>query len=851
MAQDHQQIFFDGDDVLERVLFLHGHTDDSFFFAGTLYNSMEYMLECHLQKIGYDLVLFYNGVQRLYCYTQAMARKRDELFPELCSTTTQRNQMIEDELAAFTVGDEPDSDQDASEVELCLQIDDLEIASFADKVMRRTDVHTAIVFSDGWDLLENTEPAALRTLSYCFRSWYHLSAINRNIAILCFGALTSQHLSECLHHVTSWQFLQDKIISGNTFTKAVKYISIPQEDELLGRLRLEANYRRLPPPERENVITGVKRKLHDLGNSLKGLDDFLHTQPEAVDQLAACVEDDSEALAKLQNTRGWESVARAVERIARNVEVSGTHESAPPETGTVLRMCETLAFLPSGISCNMVLKGNPGTGKTTIARLLGRIFRQLKLLPSGHVVSVARDDLVGRYVGHTAANTRLKIEEAMGGILFIDEAYSLYRVGDRVNSNDFGVEAIDTLIEAMTRQVGAFAVVLAGYPDEMEFMLNANPGFRSRFGQNILTIEDYPPDLLQSIACDYLTQQYRNTGLAFDLALTRASATGNKPLDVFFKGWFAARNRKHFGNARDARNLVDLLVDNALSRGGTTILQEDFPQELRQFFKEADLDLDSVIASLDDIVGQEDVKIRLLNITRRLRLHNRQTSARSERQASPVAPGHYLFYGNPGTGKSTIADKFAQLLGALRITGRFKPTRVTGTVLLQAYQTRGVEGMRRIIEDARGGVLFIDEAHQLVTIPVALQLLLDPMIDLRNELCVILACYEHQMHNLFDVEPGLESRLSGIFHFADYTADELTQIFSKKVTAAGYTCAPGVLEAANAWFQSRLDTDAASHNGRYAEQLLDRAEQHLAERLHDLDDASTDELFQICEEDLV
>ena len=131
----------------------------------------------------------------------------------------------------------------------------------------------------------------------------------------------------------------------------------------------------------------------------------------------------------------------------------------------------------------------------------------------------------------------------------------------------------------------------------------------------------------------------------------------------------------------------------------------------------------------------------------------------------------------PGTGKSTIAVKFAQILGALRLTGRFEPTRVTGTMFVQALEREGVAGMRRIIDKARGGVLFIDEAHQLLSIPGALQLLLDPMIELRSELCVILACYDDQAEALFSAEPGPAQRLSAVFYFADYTAEELTQIF--------------------------------------------------------------------------
>ena len=857
MAQQYSDVFFDEDDTLQRVLFLYGHTEDSFFASGIMFNSMEYMLENHLKNIGYDLVLFYNGVQRLYCYTQAMAEKRDELFREQRDAESSRSRQVAQELASFLDDDDEAQEEGAAPqhtpeaAPLRLHIDDLQIATFADQVMRREDVRTAIVFSDGWDMLENTQPEALRTLSSRFRSWYHLGANNRNIVIVCFSTLTQTQLNESVRHVPSWSFLLDKVIQGNAFTPAVKYISIPQTDELEARLRMESAYRELPRDKREMALLGAQRKLHEVGNSLKGLDSFLRLQPDAIQELLASFENDDDAFETLRNTRGWEVVADTVERIARTIQATGMPERPPVQDGVVGRMREEAPFIPAGICCNMVLKGNPGTGKTTIAKLLGKIYRKLKLLPSGHVVETARDDLVGRYVGHTAANTRAKVEEAMGGILFVDEAYSLYRQGDG-RSNDFGIEAIDTLIEAMTRSVGSFAVVLAGYPEEMDHMLNANPGFRSRFGQNIVTIEDYQPDHLQAIAAGYLAKKYAHTHLRFDPVLLSPGVSGNKPLDVFFRGWFNARDRKHFGNARDCQNLVDVLVDHALTRGGETILQEDFPEQQRKFFKEADLSLEAVLASLDDIVGQQEVKDKLLSIVQRLRLRNRQLAARPDSVKAQVAPGHYLFCGNPGTGKSTIATKFAQVLGALRITGRFEPTRITGAMMLRAMEREGIEGMRNIIEGARGGVLFIDEAHQLIRVNMALQMLLDPMLELRHELCVILACYERDVEAMFEAEPGLRSRLNGTFHFAEYDVDDLESIFEIKVRNAGYTLGPGAREAAKKWFAYRLATDPESHNGRYAEQILSLAEENMARRL---DEASlqTEEgsaLFEITVADI-
>lgn len=162
---------------------------------------------------------------------------------------------------------------------------------------------------------------------------------------------------------------------------------------------------------------------------------------------------------------------------------------------TVSQYRAEAGLVSGGHVYHMVFKGNPGTGKTTVARLVAKLFQEMGILTKGHLIEVERADLVGEYIGHTAVKTRELIKKALGGILFIDEAYSLARGGEK----DFGKEAIDTLVKAMEDYKNQFVLILAGYQEEMEFFLKTNPGLPSRFPIQV-DFADYSVDQLMQIA---------------------------------------------------------------------------------------------------------------------------------------------------------------------------------------------------------------------------------------------------------------------------------------------------------------------------------------------------------------
>jgi stage V sporulation protein K len=204
---------------------------------------------------------------------------------------------------------------------------------------------------------------------------------------------------------------------------------------------------------------------------------------------------------------------------------------------------QTVKLATEPIVMHMIFKGNPGTGKTTVARILARLLREMGVLTKGHLIEVERADLVGEYIGHTAQKTRDHVKKALGGILFIDEAYSLARGGEK----DFGKEAIDTLVKAMEDHKNDFVLILAGYDYEMETFLRTNPGLPSRF-PIVLNFEDYSEHELMQIA-DLMLRK-REYKLSHEASSKLRSHLRTSATD----------GRRNFSNARMVRNVIERAV---------------------------------------------------------------------------------------------------------------------------------------------------------------------------------------------------------------------------------------------------------------------------------------------------
>lgn len=360
---------------------------------------------------------------------------------------------------------------------------------------------------------------------------------------------------------------------------------------------------------------------------------------------------------------------------------------------------------------HMIFTGNPGTGKTTVADFMGEIFHKMGLLEKGNVVCTNRSKLVGKWIGDTEQKTEAAIEAAKGGVLFIDEAYSLYTNDKDGDRRDYGNRVIETLLPKLSDSNFGTIVILAGYPAEMEQLMESNPGLKSRFPFTF-HFEDYSPKELLEIA---------------ELTIRREGYTltdeAREALSQLIKAESKKRDR-HFGNARFVNRIIQSEILPAmatrLNKSGIydspgdnrqaliTIERDDIPKHVDEkslvvtepFDETA---IDEALARLDRMIGLTQVKAAIHNFVTVARLLHR-----NGKNFFGEIPLKWSFAGNTGTGKSTVAQIMTDLLKAMNILDNGNFTEIKGEQLYNVPDYKVDEVLQEAMKRSQQGLLFID-----------------------------------------------------------------------------------------------------------------------------------------------
>jgi len=485
---------------------------------------------------------------------------------------------------------------------------------------------------------------------------------------------------------------------------------------------------------------------------------------------------------------------------------------------------------------HMLFMGNPGTGKSTIAKLSADLFCTMNIIRNRNIVTCRPNDFVSGWVGNTGNKTKALVESAYGGVLFIDEAYGFNDLGE------YGRQALNVLVQEMEDNRDKLIVIMAGYQKELEDLLELNKGLSSRIWKKVY-FRDYTIEELLEI--------FQN------LCDREGFTVSDNVMPLIEEIIVARKTSPFFGNAREVENIFSEIKE-AWSEDYYKTLNENpeadfiYPKELLSRHCERIMPPKDDL-KIEDMVGLDQIKEKLEEL-KSLVQYQKYIKARGVRNF-PGFSQHMVFTGNPGTGKTTVAKLLANDLYSVGILKTNKLIVAERIDLVDSVIGGTAVKTNAVIQKAVGGVLFVDEAYSLASGGPqdfgreAIETLLTAMEEHKEDTIFIFAGYVNEMQDFLSMNPGLQSRIGFTFHFPDYKPEELQEIFRKKIEEIGFTITESALEKVKSVMEYFCVLPNFG-NGRFINHVIQqtcalRAQRDYTENYRDIRDSDIPEVKQI------
>jgi SpoVK/Ycf46/Vps4 family AAA+-type ATPase len=668
------------------------------------------------------------------------------------------------------------------------------------------NVRTALVIYDAITFTQYFDSP--RILLGILSDWYQSETLNRNECFFCLPVSNRENALDLISHSQLGKFFCDGAVGK---TNAYE-ISTPSVTEIYPILKSQYRHKFLNEDELNQcarIISTENELLRtwiDRFSAVNRIDDRLIKDRKWV---RSAMVDSRNINEKLQDFQGLEEIKKFI-----------------IDLYDFSRFISQQKEKDQTISLHMVFTGSPGTGKTSIARLLGQVFQETGLLRKGHLIEIQGSDLVADHVGGTGVKVNKVVNQALDGILFIDEAYSL--AGSE--RGGYAQEAVEVLLKRMEDERDRLVVVLAGYDEKMNDFLNLNPGLKRRFPvANRLRFPDLTEEQLISIC---------------KMMLTKLNFSWNEDIDQEINSMIYENRKRqplNYGNAGEIRNLVENINLRAKARMARenqatySLTLNDLPDEYKSLRRFSTPTIDELLAPYNKFIGLESVKTYLSRLLKTILLDQKM----GKKGISKSNNFSFIFVGNPGTGKTSVAHLLVDTLFALGLVQQKRITDVSAVDLIAGYVGQTAEKTRKVLENSRGGVLFMDEAYSLIpggnshtsgygqeAINEIVKFLTED-----NNIVVIMAGYPEKMAELLNSNPGLISRFSQILTFPDYSDDELLKIMITICTAEGFILPDPMAPLIKTMFQQvREQCNKSFGNAREAMRLFNHMKQNLASR---------------------